>query len=99
MNLGGGFGIKYVEGDESFPIEKGIKEITDAIKSEVQLLDIEPPELGIEPGRSIVGETGVTLYEVGTIKEIPGVNKYVSIDGGMVTISELHFMMRNIRHY
>ena len=42
LNLGGGFGIKYVEGDESFPIEKGIKEITDAIKSEVQLLDIEP---------------------------------------------------------
>lgn len=41
------------------------------------------PKLGIEPGRSIVGETGVTLYEVGTIKEIPGVNKYVSIDGGM----------------
>ena len=41
------------------------------------------PEIGIEPGRSIVGEAGITLYEVGTIKDIPGVNKYVSVDGGM----------------
>ena len=41
------------------------------------------PEIGIEPGRSIVGEAGITLYEVGTIKTIPNVNKYVSIDGGM----------------
>ena len=41
------------------------------------------PEIGIEPGRSIVGEAGITLYEVGTIKEIPEVNKYVSVDGGM----------------
>lgn len=83
LNLGGGFGIKYVEGDESFPIESGIKDITDAIKSEIKVLGIDAPEIGIEPGRSIVGEAGVTLYEVGTIKEIPGINKYVSIDGGM----------------
>ncbi|NGJ56384.1 diaminopimelate decarboxylase [Staphylococcus aureus] len=83
LNLGGGFGIKYVEGDESFPIESGIKDITDAIKSEIKVLGIDAPEIGIEPGRSIVGEAGVTLYEVGTIKEIPEINKYVSIDGGM----------------
>ncbi|AXV42419.1 diaminopimelate decarboxylase [Staphylococcus warneri] len=83
LNLGGGFGIKYVEGDVSFPIESGIAEITDAIKNEAQQLNMETPEIGIEPGRSIVGEAGITLYEVGTIKEIPEINKYVSIDGGM----------------
>lgn len=81
LNLGGGFGIKYVDGDTSFPIEEGISEITSAIKETAESLDYTVPEIGIEPGRSIVGEAGVTLYEVGTIKEIPGVNKYVSVDG------------------
>ncbi|MCI2790366.1 MULTISPECIES: diaminopimelate decarboxylase [Staphylococcus] len=83
LNLGGGFGIKYVDGDTSFPIEEGIAEITSAIKETAESLNYPVPEIGIEPGRSIVGEAGVTLYEVGTIKEIPGVNKYVSVDGGM----------------
>lgn len=83
LNIGGGFGIKYVEGDVSFPIETGIAEIADAIKETAQQLNYVIPEIGIEPGRSIVGEAGITLYEVGTIKEIPGVNKYVSVDGGM----------------
>ncbi|MFL1623081.1 diaminopimelate decarboxylase [Staphylococcus capitis] len=83
LNLGGSFGIKYVEGDESFPIEEGIAEIADAIKETAHSLNYEVPEIGIEPGRSIVGEAGITLYEVGTIKEIPEVNKYVSVDGGM----------------
>lgn len=83
LNLGGGFGIKYVEGDESFPIEEGIAEIADAIKETAHSLNYEVPEIGIEPGRSIVGGAGITLYEVGTIKEIPEVNKYVSVDGGM----------------
>lgn len=83
LNIGGGFGIRYVEGDVSFPIESGIKEITDALKDIAKEADYPLPTIGIEPGRSIVGEAGVTLYEVGTIKEIPGINKYVSIDGGM----------------
>ena len=83
LNIGEGFGIKYVEGDVSFPIETGIAEISDAIKETAQQLNYVIPEIGIEPGRSIVGEAGITLYEVGTIKEIPGVNKYVSVDGGM----------------
>lgn len=83
LNIGGGFGIHYVEGDVSFPIETGIKEITYALKDVAKNNDYPLPTIGIEPGRSIVGEAGVTLYEVGTIKEIPGVNKYVSIDGGM----------------
>lgn len=83
LNIGGGFGIHYVEGDVSFPIETGIKEITYALKDVAKNNDYPLPTIGIEPGRSIVGEAGVTFYEVGTIKEIPGVNKYVSIDGGM----------------
>ncbi|KKD23101.1 diaminopimelate decarboxylase [Staphylococcus cohnii subsp. cohnii] len=83
INLGGGFSIRYVEGDVSFPIETGISEITDAIKEISTEFNYPLPEIGIEPGRSIVGEAGITLYEVGTIKEIPNVNKYVSVDGGM----------------
>lgn len=83
INLGGGFSIKYVDGDVSFPIEDGIAEITTAIKDVAAAEDYPLPEIGIEPGRSIVGEAGITLYEVGTIKTIPNVNKYVSIDGGM----------------
>ncbi|MCE5579077.1 diaminopimelate decarboxylase [Staphylococcus pseudintermedius] len=83
LNLGGGFSAQYVEGDQSFNIEAGITEIVQAIKAECQQLKYPIPTLSIEPGRSIVAEAGVTLYEVGTIKDIPGVNKYVSIDGGM----------------
>ncbi|EGQ4016390.1 diaminopimelate decarboxylase [Staphylococcus pseudintermedius] len=83
INLGGGFSAQYVEGDQSFDIEAGITEIVQAIKAECQQLKYPIPTLSIEPGRSIVAEAGVTLYEVGTIKDIPGVNKYVSIDGGM----------------
>ncbi|WP_438326320.1 diaminopimelate decarboxylase [Staphylococcus pseudintermedius] len=83
LNLGGGFSAQYVEGDQSFDIEAGIREIVQAIKAECQQLKYPIPTLSIEPGRSIVAEAGVTLYEVGTIKDIPGVNKYVSIDGGM----------------
>ncbi|MDU0285524.1 diaminopimelate decarboxylase [Staphylococcus pseudintermedius] len=83
LNLGGGFSAQYVEGDQSFDIEAGITEIVQAIKVECQQLKYPIPTLSIEPGRSIVAEAGVTLYEVGTIKDIPGVNKYVSIDGGM----------------
>ncbi|PCF42592.1 diaminopimelate decarboxylase [Staphylococcus delphini] len=83
LNLGGGFSAQYVEGDQSFDIEAGITEIVQAIKAECQQLKYPIPTLSIEPGRSIVAEAGVTLYEVGAIKDIPGVNKYVSIDGGM----------------
>ncbi|PNZ12254.1 diaminopimelate decarboxylase [Staphylococcus coagulans] len=83
LNLGGGFSVKYVESDRPFNIETGITEIVQAIKATCHQLDYPIPTLSIEPGRSIVAEAGVTLYEVGSIKEIPNVNKYVSIDGGM----------------
>ncbi|UXR70846.1 diaminopimelate decarboxylase [Staphylococcus sp. IVB6240] len=83
LNLGGGFSVEYVEGDQSFDIEHGITEIVQAVKQKCRELNYPIPTLSIEPGRSIVAEAGVTLYEVGTIKEIPTVNKYISIDGGM----------------
>lgn len=83
LNLGGGFSIKYTNEDKSYPIEESIKRITDAIKKNSEKYSMDIPEISIEPGRSIVGEAGVTLYRVGTIKEIPNVNTYVSIDGGM----------------
>ncbi len=83
LNLGGGFSVKYVESHRPFNIETGITEIVQAIKATCHQLDYPIPTLSIEPGRSIVAEAGVTLYEVGSIKEIPNVNKYVSIDGGM----------------
>lgn len=83
LNIGGGFSIRYTADDVSYPIEDGIKAITDTLKSTCQTHDYPIPEISLEPGRSIVGEAGMTLYEVGNIKSIPGVNKYISIDGGM----------------
>lgn len=83
LNIGGGFSIKYTDDDVSYPIEEGIQAITDALKDACQRKDYPLPEISLEPGRSIVGAAGITLYEVGTIKEIPDVNYYVSIDGGM----------------
>ncbi|KKC46213.1 MULTISPECIES: diaminopimelate decarboxylase [unclassified Paenibacillus] len=83
INLGGGFGIRYTEGDAPLPAGTYIAAITDAIRSNFSAADYPLPEIWIEPGRSIVGDAGTTLYTVGTFKEIPGVRKYVAVDGGM----------------
>ncbi|MGV3243912.1 diaminopimelate decarboxylase [Staphylococcus sp. 11261D007BR] len=83
LNLGGGFSVAYTEEDHAFNIEEGIPKIVQHIKETCTTLNYPLPKLSIEPGRSIVAEAGVTLYEVGTIKDIPNVNKYVSVDGGM----------------
>ena len=83
LNIGGGFSVQYDKDDVSFNIEEGIPEIVENIKSTCESLSYPIPTLSIEPGRSIVAEAGVTLYEVGSIKEIPNVNKYVAVDGGM----------------
>ena len=86
LNLGGGFGIWYTDEDRKIPPE-GYAEYLEALIGEVkrnaQEHGMQEPFLLIEPGRSIVGEAGVTLYTVGAIKEIPGIKKYVAIDGGM----------------
>nr|WP_314276349.1 diaminopimelate decarboxylase [uncultured Peptostreptococcus sp.] len=83
LNIGGGFGIRYTEEDVSYPIEDALEEIITCLKVSAKDLGLEIPQLWLEPGRSIVGEAGYTLYRVGTIKEIPGIRTYVSIDGGM----------------
>ncbi|MGF7030411.1 diaminopimelate decarboxylase [Paenibacillus mucilaginosus] len=83
INLGGGFGIRYVDGDTPLPVAEYVRAITDAVKSTFSRHGYPLPEIWTEPGRSIVGEAGTTLYTVGTYKDIPGVRKYVAVDGGM----------------
>ncbi|MBQ3437189.1 MAG: diaminopimelate decarboxylase [Fusobacterium sp.] len=83
LNIGGGFSIRYTNEDISYPIETALKEIINELKNVSKKYELALPELWLEPGRSIVGEAGNTLYRIGTIKEIPNVRNYVSIDGGM----------------
>lgn len=83
LNLGGGFGIRYTEGDTPLPAVQYIKEMTDAVREQFTKRNYPLPEIWIEPGRSIVGDAGTTLYTIGSIKDIPGIRKYVAVDGGM----------------
>ncbi len=83
INLGGGFGIRYTDADAPLPVATYVKAITDAIISHFTAAKFPLPEIWVEPGRSMVGDAGTTLYTVGTSKEIPGVRKYVAVDGGM----------------
>ncbi|MEY4480014.1 MAG: hypothetical protein RLZZ267_692 [Bacillota bacterium] len=83
LNLGGGFGIRYVTEDDPLPVGEYVQALVDTIKSEFDKHQYPYPEVWIEPGRSVVGDAGTTLYTIGTYKDIPGVNKYVSVDGGM----------------
>lgn len=96
LNLGGGFGIAYTSADAITPIEQIAADFARVVASECADLDIPVPIVAIEPGRVIVGPSTVTLYEVGTTKDVlvagtasgersdgTGVRKYVSIDGGM----------------
>jgi diaminopimelate decarboxylase len=83
LNLGGGFGIRYVSEDDPLPVGDYVQALVDTIKSEFDKHQYPYPEVWIEPGRSVVGDAGTTLYTIGTYKDIPGVNKYVSVDGGM----------------
>ncbi|MFC3418255.1 diaminopimelate decarboxylase [Salinicoccus hispanicus] len=83
LNMGGGYGVRYTEADTRYPIEKGFANIISRLKSLSTEYGIPLPHIMIEPGRSIVAEAGITLYEVGVVKDIPGVSRYVSVDGGM----------------
>ncbi|WP_410514750.1 diaminopimelate decarboxylase [Paenibacillus sp. BR2-3] len=83
VNLGGGFGIRYIEGDTPLHVSEYVAAITDAVKTHFAGISSNLPEIWVEPGRSIVGDAGTTLYTVGTNKNIPGVRKYVAVDGGM----------------
>ena len=83
LNLGGGFGIKYKEADAAVPYENYMSRVSAAVHRTCEKYGLQIPRIYIEPGRSIVGEAGITLYTVGDIKEIPHVRNYVAIDGGM----------------
>ncbi len=86
LNIGGGFGIWYNDEDPKLQLSDYadyLKSLISAVKNKAKEHNLKEPYLVIEPGRSIVGEAGITLYTVGAIKEITGIKKYVAIDGGM----------------
>ncbi|WP_375142142.1 diaminopimelate decarboxylase [Microbacterium sp.] len=86
LNLGGGFGIAYTRVDDPTPIEELAEGIIAAVAEGCAARGIPVPALSFEPGRAIVGNAGVTVYEVGTIKDVAleaGIRRYVSVDGGM----------------
>src|SRR5699024_1295784 len=83
LNLGGGFGIRYTKEDDPLPYEKYVETVVQEVEKKVKEIDIPFPEIWMEPGRSIVGEAGITLYSIGASKDIPGIREYVSVDGGM----------------
>lgn len=83
LNLGGGFGIRYTENDSPLPLSDYVDKLINAVQEHTTTLGIDMPEIWIEPGRSIVGAAGTTLYTVGSMKKIPGVRDYIAVDGGM----------------
>ena len=83
LNLGGGFGIRYTDEDTPTNFGNYMKSVSEMLKKKAAEHNTELPYIVIEPGRSIVGAAGTTLYTVGAVKEIPGVRTYVITDGGM----------------
>src|SRR6266568_1288943 len=83
LNLGGGFGIAYMPGDDPADIKVVAQNLRDILDSQCRAAGLERPRLTVEPGRAIAGPGTVTLYEVGTVKDVDGLRTYVSVDGGM----------------
>ncbi|SET02547.1 diaminopimelate decarboxylase [Anaerobranca gottschalkii] len=83
LNIGGGFGISYSTREKTKPISFFIDPIMKSIEDNCSKLKLERPTIIIEPGRWIIGEAGITLYTIGSIKEIPNVRTYISVDGGL----------------
>jgi diaminopimelate decarboxylase len=83
LDLGGGYGVRYVESDPEIDIAANIQQVGEAVKAQCKALGLDLPAIRMEPGRSIVADAGMTLYTVGTVKRIPGYKNYVSVDGGM----------------
>lgn len=84
LDLGGGFGIRYQKGDTPYTLGEFVELIAATVREKSNDYGLPLPTLVVEPGRSIVGEAGTTLYTVGTIKDVPGIRKYVAVDGGMM---------------
>ena len=83
LNIGGGLGIRYTEADMPSSIGEYVTVKVEGVREEMARVGLPMPRVLIEPGRSIVGKAGITAYRVGTIKEVPGIRTYVSVDGGM----------------
>ncbi len=83
LNIGGGIGVAYVDGDDPLSMDEFAEAITSKFKEKLSQYKLPQVKLILEPGRSIVARAGVTLYTVGHIKEIPGIRKYAVVDGGM----------------
>lgn len=83
LNLGGGLGVRYTKEQPTLDIPGTLQAIADKVKSLCSIHEIPVPRIILEPGRSLVAAAGVTLYSVGSVKQIPGFKNYVSVDGGM----------------
>jgi diaminopimelate decarboxylase len=83
LNLGGGMGIRYTHEDHPVEVARYGAAVLEAVDRRCAALDLPRPRLWVEPGRAIVGPSTVTLYEVGTVKTLPGLTTWVSVDGGM----------------
>ena len=87
LDLGGGYGIAYLEGDVTVVPRDAMQALANAVKKHCAAFNLEVPTVSIEPGRAIVGPTMFTLYEVGTVKDVTLENgthrRYISVDGGM----------------
>jgi diaminopimelate decarboxylase len=83
LDLGGGFGIAYLDSEEPVDAKLLADNMRRIVAKECQSYGLPVPKLTVEPGRAIVGPGGITIYEVGTIKDVEGLRTYVSVDGGM----------------
>lgn len=83
LDIGGGFGVQYVVSDQAMSVEEGICTLAQSLDTILAEYTYPKPQILMEPGRSIVADTTVTIYRVGTVKEIPGVRNYVTVNGGM----------------
>ncbi len=83
LDLGGGMGIYYTEGDQPRPIQEYADIVMKEVKKQAELHNIPMPKVLVEPGRSIAGPAGTTLYTIGAVKDIPGIRKYAAVDGSM----------------
>ncbi|MDQ4057963.1 MAG: diaminopimelate decarboxylase [Actinomycetota bacterium] len=83
LNMGGGFGIQYVEWEDPLELREVARGIVKGLRGAFERRNLPTPEVFVEPGRSIAGPAGLTLYRVGTVKRIPEGRTYASVDGGM----------------
>jgi diaminopimelate decarboxylase len=83
LNVGGGYAIQYVSASPAPPLPVYAEAISSCIQIKCSQLKLALPRLTIEPGRAIVGRAGVAVYKVGATKDIPGIRRYISVDGGM----------------